>query len=189
MKGTPSKLAPPTLEAIYRDHFAFVWRSLFRLGVPERDLDDAAHDVFVVVHAKLADFDFENRLHHVALRDLFARRRATGAAAVERVSRCWLWMKQRDAGGPADGDSTQVLESHRRKLLSQALDALPLEQRAVFTLFELDELDGDEIARLLSVPVATVHSRLRLARETVRRTLARLRAREDFKLAKIGVRR
>jgi RNA polymerase sigma-70 factor (ECF subfamily) len=188
MKGTRSKLARPTLEVIYRDHFAFVWRSLFRLGVPERDLEDAAHDVFVVVHAKLAEFDFENRvttwLYAICLRVASDRRRS-GRARFEVLAA----EEAPTASERTDGDSVQVLESHRRKLLSQALDALPLEQRAVFTLFELDELDGDEIARLLSVPVATVHSRLRLARETVRRTLARLRARDDFKLAKLGVSR
>ena len=188
MKGSRSKLARPTLEAIYREHFAFVWRSLLRLGVPERDLEDAVQDVFVVVHAKLHEFDFENRvstwLYAICLRVASDRRRSARAryevlAAADAPP----------ASEPLAGDSVQVLESHHRRMLRLALDALPLEQRAVFTLFELDGLDGDEIAMLLSVPVATVHSRLRLARETVRRTLARLRARDDFKLARLGVKR
>jgi DNA-directed RNA polymerase specialized sigma24 family protein len=36
--------------------------------------------------------------------------------------------------------------------------------RVVFVMFELEELSGDEIARLLDLPVGTVRSRLRLAR-------------------------
>lgn len=183
-----SKPTQPTLEMIYRDHFAFVWRSLLRLGVPERDLEDAVQDVFMVVHAKLDEFDFENRvttwIYAICLRVASDRRRSARARyevlATEETP---------PASESVAGDAVQVLESHHRRLLRLALDALPLEQRAVFTLFELDELEGDEIATLLAVPVATVHSRLRLARETVRRTLARLRAREDFKLSKLGVRR
>jgi RNA polymerase sigma-70 factor (ECF subfamily) len=187
MTGSRSTPERPTLEEIYRDHFAFVWRSLFRLGVPERDLEDAAQDVFVVVHAKLHEFDFEHRittwLYAICLRVASDRRRS-GRARYELLSE-----EAPPDAAPSDGDSVRVLESHHRRLLDQALDALPLEQRAVFTLFELDELDGNEIAALLGVPLPTVHSRLRLARETVRRTLARLRAREDFKLAKLGVSR
>src|SRR6185369_14121679 len=47
---------PPTLGDIYREHFDFVWRSLRRMGVPPTSMDDAAQDVFLVVHRKLAGF-------------------------------------------------------------------------------------------------------------------------------------
>ena len=48
---------PPTLDSVYREHFQAVWRLLRRLGVPIAGLDDAAQDVFLVVHRKLADFE------------------------------------------------------------------------------------------------------------------------------------
>ena len=59
------------------------------------------------------------------------------------------------------------------------LDKLPDEQRAVFVLFELEELSGEEIAALLGLSVGTVRSRLRLARELFRREVARLRAAQE----------
>lgn len=49
-------------EAIYRQNFAFAWRSLRRLGVPERDLGDAAQEVFLVVHRKLQQLDLERSI-------------------------------------------------------------------------------------------------------------------------------
>ena len=42
---------------VYGAELPFVWRTLWRLGVPDRDLEDVAHDVFVVVHRKLVDYD------------------------------------------------------------------------------------------------------------------------------------
>src|SRR5258706_13730721 len=36
------------LDSAYKQHFAFVWRSLRRLGVPPQALADAAQDVFIV---------------------------------------------------------------------------------------------------------------------------------------------
>ena len=47
----------PTFTDIYAAEVRWVWRALWRLGVPDRDLEDVAHDVFVVVHRKLADYD------------------------------------------------------------------------------------------------------------------------------------
>jgi RNA polymerase sigma-70 factor (ECF subfamily) len=44
-------------DEIYRRHFPYVWRTLRRLGVAPADVEDVAHEVFVVVHRRLADFD------------------------------------------------------------------------------------------------------------------------------------
>jgi len=49
---------------------------------------------------------------------------------------------------------------------------LPVDQRTVFVLFELEEMSGEQIAALLSVPEGTVRSRLRLARRAFSRILA-----------------
>jgi RNA polymerase sigma factor (sigma-70 family) len=42
---------------LYDENFAFVWRALRRLGVPDSDLADVLQEVFVVVHRKLGEFE------------------------------------------------------------------------------------------------------------------------------------
>jgi RNA polymerase sigma-70 factor (ECF subfamily) len=172
---------PPSFEALYRQHFAFTWRSLRRLGVPERDLPDAVQEVFMVVHAKLATLDPTSRLttwlYAVCLRVASDRRRRASA-------RHEVLEEPPPAGRHAQPEPSDLAD--RRALLERALDAMALEQRAVFTLFELEGLSGDEIATLLDVPLPTVHSRLRLARETFRRVVSRARAREAFDLVRLG---
>lgn len=42
---------------IYQQDFGYVWQSLWRLGIRAADLEDRAHDVFVVVYRRLSDFD------------------------------------------------------------------------------------------------------------------------------------
>ena len=44
-------------DAVYEEHFPFVWRSLRRLGVDGHSMDDATQDVFLVVHRRLGDFE------------------------------------------------------------------------------------------------------------------------------------
>ena len=47
------------------------------------------------------------------------------------------------------------------------LAELDPEKRAVFVMFEVEGLPGREIARLLDVPIGTVHSRLHSARRAL----------------------
>jgi RNA polymerase sigma-70 factor, ECF subfamily len=187
---TPS--APPderlvSFEQVYRQHFVFAWRSLRRLGVAERELNDAAQDVFLIVHRKLPKFDFERPvttwIYAICLRVASNRRRSAverheqlseGAEPLERFERALA----------AEAECQQLAE--RRALLEAALNEMSLPQRAAFTLFELEGRTGEEVAELLGVPVPTVHSRLRLAREIFRGSIERHRAREHFQLRRTG---
>jgi RNA polymerase sigma-70 factor (ECF subfamily) len=187
MRARPVEADAPTresFEAVYRRHFAFTWRLLRSLGVPERDLADAAQDVFVVVHRKLDEFDFRCRvttwLYGICLRVASGRRRLAPNRHETLGEEPERPLEQHEALSP------ELAE--RRALLSQALDAMPTEQRAVFCLFELEGMTGEEIAELLEVNAATVHSRLRLARETFRRVVRRARVREAFDQGRWGER-
>jgi RNA polymerase sigma-70 factor (ECF subfamily) len=68
----------------------------------------------------------------------------------------------------ADGPDTLLEKEARRKLVLAGLDAIELSRRAVFVLHELDGVTCEEIARTLEIPLGTVYSRLRLARQDFR---------------------
>ncbi len=168
----------PTLRAIYDEHLAFVWRALRRLGVREADLPDAVQDVFLVVHRKLPEFEGRSKvttwLFGIAMR--VAKDRSRLAHVRRQVD-------DEDAVAGCIDESADVgAEAERRQaalILEGILEGLPIEQRAVFMLFELEGMTGEAIADLLEVPLGTVYSRLRLAREAFQRAVARLRARQD----------
>lgn len=174
-------------EAAYREHFAFAWRSLRRLGVPERDLGDAAQDVFVVLYRKLDELDqerpFTSWLYAVCLRVASDRRRSA-LQRNEQLAPASDSSERSETVPVYDAEKEELNE--RRELLEAALEAMSTEQRAVFTLFELEGRTGEEVAMILQIPAPTVHSRLRLAREVFRRTVERARAREHFELRRTG---
>jgi len=68
-------------------------------------------------------------------------------------------------------------------LAERLLDELPREQREVFVLHELEQMTGREIATLTGLPIGTVRSRLRRARESFRRQLAELQPGEPLRRA------
>src|SRR5688500_13501181 len=58
----PSAPARPTLAEAFERGFPYVHKSLRRLGVRDADLEDLAHDVFVVAHRQLERYDPERPL-------------------------------------------------------------------------------------------------------------------------------
>jgi RNA polymerase sigma-70 factor (ECF subfamily) len=63
-------------------------------------------------------------------------------------------------------DPEALAEKQRlRAVLQRVLNQLPMELRAVFVLYELEELTMVEIAKTLHLPPGTVASRLRRSRE------------------------
>jgi RNA polymerase sigma-70 factor (ECF subfamily) len=168
-----------TLGEIYRAHFRFVWRALRRLGVAESDTQDATQEVFLVVHRKLAEFEGRSQmttwLFSICLHVARSRRRKAHVRL--EVSD--------DSSLEAHEDSSADLDAglQRRQglaLLDSILDGMDLDQRVVFSLFELEGLSGEEIAALLEVPLGTVYSRLRLGREAFRQSLSRAQAKDRF---------
>jgi RNA polymerase sigma-70 factor (ECF subfamily) len=77
-----------------------------------------------------------------------------------------------------EGAEALVDRERRRKLVLLALDSMDLDRRAVFVLHELDGTSCDQIARTLEIPVGTVYSRLRVARQEFAVKVTRLQGKE-----------
>lgn len=163
--------------ALYEAHFSYVWNTLRRLGVRERDLPDVVHDVFLVVFKLLSGCDQTRPLRPwlfgIAFRVVSDYRRAA------RFLREVLDESTEAAPAREPPADEQLAAAQARRLVVRALDTLDLERRGVFVMHELDGMPVPEIAAALEIPVATVYSRLRRARQLWAAAVKRLRARED----------
>src|SRR5580658_3703916 len=170
-----ASLAPPAFEfrQVYDTHFRFAWRALRRLGVREADLMDMTQNVFVVVHRKLSGFegrsDLTTWLFGICRRVAIDYRRS---ARIRREVPADERQIASLSGSEPPSDASD--KAHLAAVAEALLDRLPEKLRVVFVLFELEEMSGDAIAALLDIPVGTVRSRLRLAREGFQREAARL---------------
>ncbi len=155
-------------EALFRAHALYVVRLLARLGAPPAEIDDLVQEVFLTAHrrggfvpdqAKPTTWLAEIAVRVVSTARRTRRRRPTEAdeAAIERAT----------APGTGPFEAAATAEALGR--VNRALEALDLDHRAVFVLFELDGESCDAIAAGLGVPVGTVYSRLHTARRAVRR--------------------
>jgi len=166
-----------TLDAcnVHRAHADFVWLSLQRLGVRDDDLEDTLQEVFVVVHQRLHTFDGSSQmttwLFGICMRVAAAYRRRAHRRREELVADV---PETPSALGPEDA----LAAGQAQQQLATLLETLDLEKRAVFVMYEIEELSCEEIASVVGVPVGTVYSRLHAARKVFEASVARSQARQ-----------
>ncbi len=158
----------------YDAHFDYVWRSLRRLGVPESALDDAAQEVFVVALRRHGKFEGRSSvrtwLFGIALNRARELARSTRRRGEEALSE-----QLPDESGP--DQEQRAINAQALSLVYRALDELGHDRRALLIMAEVEEMTAAEIAELLSIPLNTVYSRIRLARRDFEQALKRCRAR------------
>lgn len=155
-------------------NFDFIWRALRGLGVPRGAADDAAQHVFLVALEKLdaiAPGSERSFLFGTAL-GVAANARRARARSREVFDEDAL-----AARADADPSPEEVASrSQARARLDAILDAMPIDLRTVFVLFELEAMTMAEIAEMTGLAPGTVASRLRRAREDFQARVARTRA-------------
>ena len=174
--AVPSTSQDPASEssfrALYDLHFAFVWRCLRSMGVPEAQLDDAAQEVFVVAHRRRDGFRGESSLRtwlYGILRNVAANQRRS-------LRRKGGHDELDPAFAASDPNPEERLQQRERAEFVQRFVArLDHKKRDVFVLALLEQLAMPEVAEVLGIPVDTAYTRLRTVREEFRKAIARER--------------
>jgi RNA polymerase sigma-70 factor, ECF subfamily len=174
----PPSPAQPLLRCVEGDRGA--WRQLHRqyypvaaaflrkLGVHERDLDDACQEVFLQMFRYLPRFrgeaDPKTWLYRLCITQARrARLRHKLTNALEHV----LALLPRDALVSTPGFS----ESAAQLRIEQALSHLSEKERSAFVLYEMEGVAGKEIASIVGCKEATLWRRLHYARQIFRQAL------------------
>jgi RNA polymerase sigma-70 factor (ECF subfamily) len=165
------------LAQLVTEQFNFVWRLLRRIGVPASDADDAAQQVFIVASQRLHDIRVGSERAFLFSTALHVGARARRSRARKRED---FGLELEDQVVLEPSPEELVDRRRARALLDSMLEEMPLELRVVFVLYELEQLTSVEIAELIEVPVGTVASRLRRAREDFAARVARAEARRKF---------
>ena len=154
--------AQPTVDQsfarLFEEHFAFVCRSLQRLGVRQADMEDIAQELFLSVHRVWLQSDRTRPIKPWLFG--FAVRYASN---YRRLS----WHRGRELDDVPISPKLHDKLAAKRTVL-HALSALDFDKRVVLVMHDLEEFTAPEIALELSLPLNTVYSRVRLAREAFR---------------------
>jgi RNA polymerase sigma-70 factor, ECF subfamily len=133
-----------------------------RLGGPSVDPEDAAHDVMMVVARRIETVYHEDRfpswLFGITRRTLSRHRRRAFVAR-------WVPGFAVDVADPADGPARLYAVSETSRQVQGILERMNHEDREVLVLALLEDRPDTEVAMMLELPLGTMKSRLRRARD------------------------
>ena len=159
--------------AVFDAHAAYVSRALACLGVHDRELPDACQEVFLVVARRLEEFEgrasLRTWLYAICVRVALRVKRRAGRRREDAVA---------EPPEPPGRTTTPQEEVEKRRALARALsilDELDEDKRAVFVLYEVEQLPMREVARVVGCPLQTGYSRLYAARQQVASIIRRRR--------------
>jgi RNA polymerase sigma-70 factor, ECF subfamily len=163
---SPSEADRARLERMFNDHHASVWRALRRRGLTLDGAADATQETFLLAAERLADIRPESErsfLIETALRMAHSLGRKTVRWELDDD------MDQRLSGARDTSETradTQLCDLVMAKVKPDLVE--------VFVLYEIEGLTSPEIAALLDIPLGSVASRLRRARDQFRAAAARV---------------
>jgi RNA polymerase sigma-70 factor (ECF subfamily) len=159
-----------SLGELYDRYHADVRQFVRRACVRPGDVDDVVQDTFLTAARASASYDgrpcARPFLIGVAAQVMRQRRRSWARWAevlVELVSA--------PSSAAALSPEEHAESAQTGEILERALAKLTEEKRLVLLLFEREGLSGEEVARVLEIPLGTVWTRLHHARADMRRAL------------------
>jgi RNA polymerase sigma-70 factor (ECF subfamily) len=154
------------LEKIFNAHHATVWRALRRRGLSAEAAEDATQETFLLAAERLEDIRPESERAFLI---------ATALQVAHTLGRKTVrWELNEDMDERlADNRDTSDKRADMQ-LCDLVLSKVDADLVEVFVLYELEGLTSPEIADLLQIPLGSVASRLRRAREQFRAAAARV---------------
>lgn len=164
--------------ALFETYRTAAYAVAMRITGRREDALDVVQDAFIKVFAQLRQRKSGSSFRAWLLR--IVANQAIDLTRSRRVRRTISIHQHRDDEGgsapelPARDERSNADDSELRRRLENAIQSLPIEQRAAFSLYASGALSYGEIATILDVPLGTVMSRLHHARKKLHGLLADL---------------
>lgn len=160
-------------EALANEHKDAVYRQMVRVCGNQADAEDVLIEALLKAYRNLGQLResaaFRGWLAQIARRVCWQIKNQEALRPVLQLSA----LEQDGHQIPAPGGEmeTRLQMRQMRKMLHDAIAALPEEYREVYVLRDIDEVPGEEAARRLGLTIANMKSRLHRARALLRERL------------------
>jgi len=166
-------------DELVRRYTSIVYRVLYKILRHEEDTQDALQDTFVSAYRALPRFRQDARF------STWIYRIATNAALMKARARKNNLISLDHPTEDPDAQSAwelpdwsatpdeEIMTGETRRIMEDAIQALPPEQRAAFVLHDIQDLSSAETAQAMGITVSAVNSRLHRARVFLRDRIGR----------------
>jgi RNA polymerase sigma-70 factor, ECF subfamily len=177
-------------EALMRRYNGRLFRVARAILKDDAEAEDVLQDAYLEAYRHIADFRGDSQLGtwltrivvNRALMRLRQQKRHRVVVPFETTGTDGGSREASVADGTIESPPAATLRAEIRRILERRIDELPPSFRAVFVMRDVEDMSVQETADCLSIPPATVRTRLFRARALLRAALAR-----DVDDATIGV--
>jgi RNA polymerase sigma-70 factor, ECF subfamily len=168
-------------EQLMRQHNGRLFRIVRAILKDDAEAEDALQDAYVDAYRHIGEFRGAAQLgtwltriavNHALMR-LRKHRRERQVIPIHEAEPETVAQIESVADPAAESPAVTIMRDEMRAMLERRIDELPVAFRTVFVMREVEEMTVDETATALSVPAATVRTRLFRARALLRNALAR----------------
>ncbi len=154
-------------EEVYKTVSSFVYNVAFRITRNNVDAQEVTQDVFMKIYHKLQDFqyrsEFKTWVYRITVNTAINYYRKSVREAKGRVD--YDGGIESFSGGASTAEN--AIQNDNETMLNSLLGQLNPEHKACLVLRELEGLSYQQIAVVLRIPVNTVRSRLKRARQAL----------------------
>jgi RNA polymerase sigma-70 factor (ECF subfamily) len=177
--------APPASAASFESLFASCFSTAYgvavRLTRNPADAEDLVQEAAFLAHRGFASFmpgtNFRAWFLKILMNCHYSKHRREQRRPVtsdlDDTPDLYIYARAGEAGFPTQGPdpAAQLLDQIGTERIVTAISRLPEDYRVVSTLYFMDDLSYEEIARVLECPVGTVRSRLHRGRKMLQKAL------------------
>jgi RNA polymerase sigma-70 factor (ECF subfamily) len=165
---------------LMRRHNQLLFRTARSILHDDTEAEDAVQDAYLQAWRAIGQFRADARLSTWLTRIVVNEAIARSRKSIRRAQVVRLHPDGDINNDMIEGDMNQgatesteqgAMRAQARQLLEASIDALPETFRTVFVLRAVEEMSGEEVARCLDIPEATVRSRFFRARSQLRAAL------------------
>lgn len=170
----------PAFEAMMRRHNGRLFRVARSILKNEADAEDALQDAYLEAYRHLDEFRAEAQMSTWLTRIVvnqslmrLRRQKRDGNVVPFRQDETQAPPEVEVRDDKTESPSAAVLRTEIRRILERRIDELPVAYRTVFVMRDVEDMSVEETAQCLSIPSATVRTRLFRARALLRSALER----------------
>jgi RNA polymerase sigma-70 factor (ECF subfamily) len=172
---------PATFESLFASVMNAAYGVAMRFCHNQADAEDLVQEAAFLAYRAFDSFQTGSNFRAWFLKILtncyFSKRRREKSRPVtsdlDDTPDLYIYARAGQAGFPTQGSdpAAQLLDALGTERITAAIGRLPEDYRVVSTLYFMEDLSYEEIARILECPVGTVRSRLHRGRKMLQKAL------------------
>ncbi|MDZ4713082.1 MAG: sigma-70 family RNA polymerase sigma factor [bacterium] len=167
----------PSYEKLMKKYYQLIYNLIYRMISKKEDVEDLTQEAFIKAFNSLHNFDkqfaFSTWLFKIATNNAidYLRKKKLLTFSIDKDIETDDSDYKFEIPDSENKPDRHIIDSQMKKILDEAIESLPQKYREVIELRHKQEMEYEEIAKKLSLPLGTVKAHIFRGRELLNKFL------------------